>query len=89
MLFEEIDSTQKILKADMVSDNQVSISYRFPAINPKFIPLNISDTSGWMIPESNSRRDSVFLWLKNTGKDSLYLRLIDNGRTIDNNTNVE
>ena len=83
MLFEEIDSTQKILKADMVSDNQVGISYRFPAINPKFIPLNISDTSGWMIPEFNSRRDSVFLWLKNTGKDSLYLRLIDNGRTID------
>ena len=36
-----------------------------------------------MIPEFNSRRDSVFLWLKNTGKDSLYLRLIDNGRTID------
>jgi hypothetical protein len=83
MLFEEIDSTQKILKADMVNENQVGICFRFPALKPQFIPLNIPDTSGWMIPEINPRRDSVFLWLKNPGKDSLYLQLVDKDKTID------
>ncbi len=83
MLFEEFDSTQKILKADMVNDYQVGIYFRHPSIKPEFIPLNIPDTAGWMIPEFNARRDSVFLWMKNTGKDSLYLRLADNGKTLD------
>jgi len=83
MLFEEFDSTQKILKADMVNDNQVGIYFRHPSVRPEFIPLNIPDTSGWMVPEFNPGRDSVFLWLKNTGKDSLYLRIADNGKTLD------
>jgi hypothetical protein len=83
MLFEEIDSTQKILKADMIKENQIGIYYKFPVKKPEFIPLNLSDTSGWMIPELNSRRDSVFLWLKKTNKDSLILRLGDMNKTID------
>ena len=83
MLFQEIDSTQKVLKADVVGENQVGICFRFPAIKPEFIPLNIPDTAGWMIPEFNPGRDSVFLWLKNSGKDSLYLRLVDKGKTLD------
>jgi hypothetical protein len=83
MMFEEFDSTQKILKADMVSDYQVGIVFRVPAINPEFIPLNIPETPGWMIPEFSSGKDSVFLWLKNPGKDSLYLRVVDNNKTLD------
>lgn len=83
MMFEENDSIQKILKADMVSDNQVGIVFRFPSIKPRFIPLNIPDTAGWMLPEFSPGRDSVFLWLKNTGKDSLFLRIVDNNKTLD------
>lgn len=82
-LFEESDSIQKILKADMINEDQVGIYYRFPTIKPEFIPMNIPDIPGWMIPEFNVTRDSVFLWLKNTGKDSLYLRLVDKGKTLD------
>jgi hypothetical protein len=82
-LFEESDSIQKILKADMINEDQVGIYYRFPTIKPEFIPMNIPDVPGWMIPEFNATRDSVFLWLKNTGKDSLYLRLVDKGKTLD------
>ena len=82
-LFEESDSIQKILRADMVNENQVGIYYRFPTVNPEFIPLNFTDISGWMVPEFNPTRDSVYLWLKETGKDSLMLRLVDNDRTLD------
>ena len=83
LLFEESDSLQKILKADMVNENQIGIFYRFPTVNPEFIPLNFADISGWMVPEFNATRDSVYLWLKNSGKDSLMLRLVDNDKTLD------
>jgi hypothetical protein len=36
-----------------------------------------------MVPEFNATRDSVYLWLKNSGKDSLMLRLVDNDKTLD------
>jgi hypothetical protein len=61
----------------------VGIAFRLPAIKPRFIPLNIPDTGGWMLPEFSPGKDSVFLWLKNTGKDSLYLRIVDNNKTLD------
>jgi len=83
MLFEESDSIQKILKADMINEDQVGIYYRFPTVDPEFIPMNIPNVPGWMIPEFNATRDSVFLWLNNIGKDSLYLRLVDKGKTLD------
>jgi len=83
LLFEESDSIQKILKADMVNESQVGIFYRFPVVKPEFIPLNLPAVSGWMIPEFNFTRDSVYLWLKNTEKDSLMLRLVDKDKTLD------
>jgi hypothetical protein len=83
MLFQESDSVQKILKADVINENEVGIFYRFPIANPGFIPLNISDEPGWMVPEFNSRHDTVFLWLKKPLKDSLYLRLTNNGISMD------
>lgn len=83
LLFEETDSVQKILKADMINEDQIWISYRFPVTNPEFIPLNLPDTSGWVIPEINTTHDTVFLWSKITQKDSLYLRLLEKGKTLD------
>jgi hypothetical protein len=82
-LFDEIDSTQRILKADMVNDNQIGIFYKFPTKEPKFIPLNIPDISGWMVPEISRNKDSVYLWLKNPWKDSLILKLVDNNKVLD------
>ena len=83
-LFEQSDSIQKILKADMVNDDQIEIDFRFPAIKPEFIPLNLPNASqDWMIPEFNTNMDSVYLWVTNTGKDSLYLRIINNNKTLD------
>jgi hypothetical protein len=82
-LFEESDSIQKILKADMVNENQIGVFYRFPTVHPEFIPLNLPVISGWMIPEFNPSRDSVTLWLKKMEKDSLILRLVDKDKTLD------
>jgi hypothetical protein len=83
LLFEESDSIQKILKAEMVAEDQLGIYYRFPAKKPGFLPLNLPDSAKWMIPEYNPTGDTVFLWLKNVKKDTLVLRLSDNGKTID------
>ncbi len=83
LLFEESDTIQKILSADMVNEGQVGIFSRFPVVKPEFIPLNLPAVSGWMIPEFNATRDSVYLWLQNTDKDSLILRLVDKDITLD------
>ncbi|MCX6245151.1 MAG: Ig-like domain-containing protein [Bacteroidetes bacterium] len=82
-LFEESDSIQKILKADMVNEDQVGIVFRFPASKPEYIPLNFALQPGWMAPEINATRDTVYLWMNKTGTDSLYLRILDNDKTLD------
>ncbi|MGA3014148.1 MAG: Ig-like domain-containing protein [Bacteroidales bacterium] len=82
-LFEEIDSTQRVLKADMVNENEIGIFYKFPTKEPKFIPLNIPDISGWMLPEISRNKDSVYLWLKNPWKDSLILQFVDKDKVLD------
>lgn len=83
-LFVQSDSVQKILKADMINEDQIGIFYRFPAFKTEFIPLNLSGVpQDWMIPEFNTTRDTVFLWVKRLQKDSLILRLVDMNKTLD------
>lgn len=83
LMFEQTDSVQRVLKADMVGESQVGVFYRFPVVRPEFIPLNLPVTSAWMTPEYNPAKDSVYLWLKNIDQDSLMLRLVDKGKTLD------
>jgi len=82
-LFEESDSIQRILKADLVNEGELGIFFRFPAVKPEFVPLNISPGSGWMMPEFNSSNDSVYLWLNAITNDSLILQVRDRGKILD------
>jgi hypothetical protein len=82
-LFEECDSVQKILNTTLLNEDQVAVYFRFPVTGPEFIPLNFEARPGWMIPEYNKTRDTVYLWLNKTGTDSLYLRILDGNKTLD------
>lgn len=82
-LFEKIDSSQKIEKAELVKDANVEILFRFPNKKLAFEPLNFSPFPGWMKLEANRTNDTVFLWLKDVGKDTLVLKISNETRVID------
>jgi hypothetical protein len=46
-LFEKTDSTQKILKSDLVNEDQVRIIFHVPSIDPVFTPLNFLPDTAW------------------------------------------
>jgi hypothetical protein len=82
-LFEKIDSTQKIEKAELVKDANVQLLFRFSNKKLVFEPLNFSPFPGWMKPESNRTNDTVLLWLKDIGKDTLVLKISNETGVID------
>jgi hypothetical protein len=82
-LFEEIDSTQRVLRAYYVQQDQVAVIFRYPVSDPVFRPLNFTPDPGWMMEERSSANDSVFLWLKPGSLDSLILEISDRNRVID------
>ncbi|MCX6252477.1 MAG: Ig-like domain-containing protein [Bacteroidetes bacterium] len=82
-LFEQIDSTQKLLKSEMVQKNEVRFVYKFPALDPEFTPLNFTPEGTWKIMEFSKKRDTVLLWLMSIPKDSLIVEIKDKGRKTD------
>ncbi|MDP4281110.1 MAG: Ig-like domain-containing protein [Bacteroidota bacterium] len=76
-MFEAFDSTQKILKTNVINKNEVQISFRYSTKNPEISPLNFTPSGPWMIQEYSPKRDSVTLWLKNFTKDSLVMVVKD------------
>ena len=82
-LFEESDSVQRVVKADLVNEGQVGIFFRFPVSFPEFNPLNISPIKDWMQLEFNPTMDSAYIWLPSVTIDSLILQIRDKGKTID------
>jgi hypothetical protein len=78
-LFEQVDSTQKLLRSELVQEKEVRLVFRFPAKNPEFIPLNFTPDGTWQMTEFSSRRDTVILWLVTVPADSLTLKISDTG----------
>jgi hypothetical protein len=82
-LFEEIDSTQKVFKSEMVQENEVRLVFKLPTIDPEFNPINFTPDGKWMMPEFSKKRDTVLLWLVKPPKDSLVMLVNDKGRKTD------
>ena len=82
-LFQYYDSIQRILKSKVIQDDQIGIYFRYPTIQPQFIPLNFSSQTDWKIEEINKNHDTIFMWLKQVPVDSLILQVTDNGKIID------
>ena len=85
-LFQEIDSTQKLLRSDLIQDKEVRLIFKFPTRKPQFIPMNFSPEGKWEITEFNKTRDTLYLWLTDVAKDSLIMKISDAGSKTDTAT---
>lgn len=82
-LFEEIDSTQRLLRTRIVRDGMILFVLKYPAKKLRFHPVNIDSASAWKIEEYYPRRDSVVLWMTGKKTDSLIVGVSDNNTMLD------
>jgi hypothetical protein len=85
-LFEQPDSTQKLLRSELVQEGEVRLVFKFPTRSPEFIPLNFTPQGKWEMEEHSRKKDTVLLWLTNVTTDSLVIKISDAGKKSDTAT---
>ncbi|MEI6681249.1 MAG: Ig-like domain-containing protein [Bacteroidota bacterium] len=82
-MFEETDSIQKLVKSTFPKDGMAIFKFRFPVKHARFVPLNFDSITPWHLEEFSKQRDSVTLWITRPKTDSLILKVIADGKTLD------
>ena len=82
-LFDDIDSIQRIQKSLVVKRGLVLLVFRFPVKAYNLKPLNCDTNKPWALTEFTQNKDSLYLWLTNSGMDSLILRVSQGGKVLD------
>ena len=82
-LFEETDSTQRIIKKTVPDDRMVLFVFKYPVKKPGFRPLSPDSSKVSYIEEIFPKRDSIVLWMTGQKSDSLMVEVSDDGRVID------
>jgi hypothetical protein len=80
-LFQEIDSTQKLLKAEFKNNNTAIIEFKYPVKSLKYNMIHPKDTNIFKIDEWNKNKDSLTFWLLKPDLDSIIVSFyeINNG----------
>lgn len=76
-LFEEMDSTQMLVRSDLVKDKEVRLIFKYPVTAPVIHPVNRDSTADWCFREINPTRDTLTFWLKPGLADTLILAVSD------------
>lgn len=82
-LFQEIDSTQRLLKTVLAKDYMLNFFFKRPVTDLQVRPLNLPDETDWAIIEPYKTQDTLIFWLENIDQDSLILEISDAGEIID------
>jgi len=80
-LFEEVDSTQEIIKSELVMNDLFRVIYKYPPRSPEIIALNIDSSLTWCMEEFSKKMDTVLLFVTADIPDTLILEVKD-GETI-------
>ncbi len=95
-LFEQIDSTQKLLSKKLVSPVLIQYIFRMPADSFQFSPVDFQPPiPDWYILEYNKTKDTINLWIKPVLPDVFRLRssagksLVDTAKFITLNSAIE
>ena len=83
MMFQQIDSTQRLLAKEDFWPPKFRLIYKFPADDPHFEVINQDPEEGWYVSELNRRRDSLMVWVKNMNLDSLEIKVADGDSILD------
>jgi len=81
-LFEEVDSVQRVTKADYLHKGQLIFTFRFPVKDLEIIP-QFETKKEWKLEEMNATRDTLFYWLLDPSLDSAKFIIKDNNKTLD------
>jgi hypothetical protein len=81
--FNEVDSTQRLLRAEFVKKGELLFAFRYPVKDLKINTLNKFDYDNWKVEEWNLTKDTLIYWLLKPEIDSLSLTVNDNNQFND------
>ena len=82
-LFEELDSTQRLLSSSFENNGSLLFVFHLPVKNIEITPLNFPPTANWKIDEYNSDRDTLTIWPREADRDTFELRVKVDGAIND------
>lgn len=82
-LFQETDSSQRILENKALPNGTVRMVFRMPVRNPAFRLLDSLPGAPWYLPEWNIKRDTLIMWLHRDCPDTAFLEVADHSAIID------
>jgi hypothetical protein len=82
-LFEETDTTQRILKEITNNPGRFQLIFKYPARDIGFRFLKKPVSGDWHIMEFNEKRDTLTCWVTDLTIDSLFIEVNDNRLVLD------
>ena len=82
-LFQETDSTQRILENKALPDGSVRLVFRMPLKDPVFRLLDTLQTAPWYMPEWNAKKDTLIMWLFRNCPDTAFMEVTDHKTLLD------
>jgi hypothetical protein len=83
VLFKSRDSTQRMLKGDLIKRNTLEFSFSLPADQLEIIPVNYTSDSTWYLEAFSKRSDTITWFLKEVPVDTLELVILDQQDTLE------
>lgn len=82
-LFDERDSTQKLLSAKLLRKNTIQFSFTWPAGDVDIKALNFSADTTWYVVETSGEEDTITWFVKNLPVDTLDFLVMYDDDTLD------
>lgn len=79
--FKEVDSTQRLLKTQLLRDNVLSFQFKVPVKEPSFEFIEHADTK--ILIANNTAGDTLTMWLPGYESDSIKLKVSDGVKVLD------
>ncbi|MCF8235253.1 MAG: Ig-like domain-containing protein [Bacteroidales bacterium] len=83
-MFDEIDSTQKLLEAELAKKRMIRFVFKFETTLPQINILNETlPESRWKIEDMNPGQDTLIWWLREIPFDTLFAEVMDDTLVLD------
>ncbi len=82
-LFKEKDTVQRISSVNFTPPGKLSVAFRIPFDSVYVEEYREPFERNWKFSEFSKNKDSLFIWLDNVERDSLYLKVWDGEHLID------
>ncbi|MFC2100792.1 Ig-like domain-containing protein [Bacteroidota bacterium] len=83
LLFEEIDSIQRLNKTTLLRTGLVEIIFKYPTRNLELIPIYETLDDQWYLMEYSNNKDTLNLWSTNKDRDTITLQIKENDSILD------